>query len=531
MTPVSKVNLITACAFAGLLAGAAHAADAPVQTQWGLVSEPALTTHICATLTAALTSERGSLDAVDADGKTTHPDQERLQTAIDHCHDGAVKLVAGAKGEDAFLTSPIQLKSGVTLWIDTGVTLFASRDPKDYDNGPGDCGTANRMSKKSCTALIWTKNADHAGIIGQGKIDGRGGSLLLSGPNAGKRSWWDVAWQTKQGLTQHNFRLLQIDGGKDFTLYGVTFENSPNFHIVSNGLSGFTAWGIRILSPSLVYTKPAYACPEGSTPDKTTPATCFTPETVKNTDGFDPGQSDHVLLAYSYISTGDDNVAIKAHGSPAASLTTIAHNHFYFGHGMSLGSETDSGDHDIHVYDLSLDGMDSAQNNGLRIKSDASRGGRVDKLLFEDVCMRGQLNPIVLDTAYADKKGTAFPDFADITLRNVHDLGSSAFKGKQRIVLRGFIEQGQNLPLGVRFDNVVFEDAPLVVGNHNPKNGPDPVATHVTFGPGPVSFADLIAPSPERHVTVTDERTGSAPPRDCSAAFPKLSDILTDSPI
>ncbi|EGH26571.1 polygalacturonase, partial [Pseudomonas amygdali pv. mori str. 301020] len=45
--------------------------------------------------------------------------------------------------------------------------------------------------------------------------------------------------------------------------------------------------------------------------------TCFTPETVKNTDGFDPGQSNKVLLAYSYISTGDDNVAIKSSRLPA----------------------------------------------------------------------------------------------------------------------------------------------------------------------------------------------------------------------
>ena len=166
MTPVSKLYLTSICVALAVLSGAARAGDAPVQTQWGLVSEPAMPTHICATLNAALSADHGSIDAVDANGKTTHPDQERLQAAIDACHDGAVKLVAGANGEDAFLTSPIQLKSGVILWIDDGVTLYASRDPKDYDNGPGDCGTANRASKKSCTSLIWTQNADHAGIVG-----------------------------------------------------------------------------------------------------------------------------------------------------------------------------------------------------------------------------------------------------------------------------------------------------------------------------------------------------------------------------
>jgi hypothetical protein len=73
-----------------------------------------------------------------------------------------------------------------------------------------------------------------------------------------------------------------------------------------------------------------------------TPASCFTPDTVKNTDGFDPAQSSNVLLAYSYISTGDDDVAVKS-GKGASSNLNFAHNHFYYGHGMSIGSETSGG--------------------------------------------------------------------------------------------------------------------------------------------------------------------------------------------
>ncbi len=63
---------------------------------------------------------------------------------------------------------------------------------------------------------------------------------------------------------------------------------------------------------------------------------------------------------------------------------TISHNHFYRGHGVSIGSETDGGAHAIRVFDLSIDGAD----NGLRIKSNASRGGLVHDIEYRDVCIR-----------------------------------------------------------------------------------------------------------------------------------------------
>ncbi|MRT32624.1 hypothetical protein FGX01_01720, partial [Xylella fastidiosa subsp. multiplex] len=70
---------------------------------------------------------------------------------------------------------------------------------------------------------------------------------------------------------------------------------------VADTVSGVTIWGIRLLPPSAVYTPPGYHCPPGTTPDVVTPATCFTPDTVKTTDGFAPAQSNHVLLAYPYL--------------------------------------------------------------------------------------------------------------------------------------------------------------------------------------------------------------------------------------
>ncbi|MGP8244850.1 MAG: glycosyl hydrolase family 28 protein [Bryobacteraceae bacterium] len=92
-----------------------------------------------------------------------------------------------------------------------------------------------------------------------------------------------------------------------------------------------------------------------------------------NTDSIDPGNSTNVTITHCYLHTGDDQVAIKAPAGAPTTHMSITHNHFYSGHGMSIGSTTDGGASNILVSDLTIDGAD----NGLRIKSNITRGGLV----------------------------------------------------------------------------------------------------------------------------------------------------------
>ncbi len=127
---------------------------------------------------------------------------------------------------------------------------------------------------------------------------------------------------------------------------------------------------------------------------------------------------------------------------------TISHDHFYWGHGMSIGSETNGGVSKIRVFDLSLDGPD----NGIRIKSNGSRGGLTQDVVYEDICIRKSPNPITLDTAYSANgplQGSSPPTMRDITLRNVRVSGGGKFT---------FNGYDQTHRIGVTLDGVQITD-------------------------------------------------------------------------
>jgi len=393
------------------------------------VAEPMIPAS-CTVLAAQLPARLSAADE-------SQPDTRRIQEALDHCAAGqAVELKAEGAAR-AFLAGPLQLRAGVTLLVDGNAILFASRNPRDYDISPGSCGVVNQAGH-GCKPLIAGDQVAHAAVMGDGLIDGRGQATLIGQ----KVSWWDLAQEAKvKNLNQSCPRIMALSHADDFTLYRITLKNSPNFHVSYSGGNGFTAWGVII----------------------------DTPKAGRNTDGIDPGNATNVTITRCYIRAGDDNVAIKA-GSPGpASHITISHNHFYYGHGMSIGSETDGGASAIRVTDLSIDGAD----NGIRIKSNSSRGGLVRDVVYEDVCMRDTANPIYMDSNYSFRGAATdkLPMFTGIVLRNVRIMGAG------KITLDGFDAAHR---LGMTFDNVRL-DMPAAVKVS---------ASHGDFrlGPGPVNF-------------------------------------------
>jgi polygalacturonase len=217
---------------------------------------------------------------------------------------------------------------------------------------------------------------------------------------------------------------------------------------------------------------------------------------ARNTDGVDPSAAGDGYIVYSRISTGDDQVALKcgkphvdnsADTGPSCRNITIAHNHFGTGHGISIGSETNAGLDGLHVYDLSIDGLlptggaGKSSLNGIRIKSDRSCGGLVRNVVYEDVCMRGLANPLLLNPTYdTSATGNAIPTFQNITVRNTRhvDCSATATVPAPVVTLVGF---DANHASTVTLDNVMIDgitDQGVVAQNAN-----------VTVGPGPINFS------------------------------------------
>jgi polygalacturonase len=585
-----------------------------------LPAEPQLPTadQVCATLEAsnslvsrpdgALPPEADASPAgvqVAADPAVVNPDQARIQAALDACGAAVDQEVgpaiaaadatataaqkaaalpnvniAGATGEElakpmyraskfavrlipsttgggnAFITGPLIMPSGVTLWIDQGVTLYATRDVMAYSPNAGGpyCGNTAVASNKAgssgnCNALFTGTNVVNSAIVGDGVIDSRayaeivttnklyplmkvtltcsntyaayskgqqapdntpcdnGGTFVNSKDSSRNMTWWDLAWLgnlVENGRTgfgsQSNFRMMVYNYAKNFTLYRITLTNSANFHVVPAGIDGFTVWGVKVLTPSTA----AYANPAGNLNPLYT-GQIFAEDNVKNTDAFDPasaskptsvklttgskttssypvsydGYLKNIAFAFNYINTGDDDFALKGSNGPAPAGSglpgvdgdlgaradrkygyMIAHNHFYWGHGISIGSETNVGVRHMHAYDNSFDGSEEA----LRIKSDYARGGEVSDIYYDRICIRGALNSLLYTAYYSTKAlpsaGPLIPNFHDIFLSNTVIIPGG---GGTNVRFQGFAANSGGFtnpqyPLVMSLTNVVATD-------------------------------------------------------------------------
>ena len=253
--------------------------------------------------------------------------------------------------------------------------------------------------------LIGVHNVKNAAVMGEGAIDGRGDKGVIGRTY----TWWeqsraaakiipagDVA---SQGVKYSAPRLVVADHADGLILYKVRLHNSPNFHVTVSNTDGFTAWGVHLLTPTV----------RG--------------EDARNTDGIDPGSSRNITVTKSWIDNGDDNIAIKAN----VQHMSVLDNHFYSGHGMSIGSEARDED-GILVDTLTLDHTTS----GIRVKSNVQRGRHRAK---PDVSQRlhakrsgARVHHPVLHRQTADgivdvgMKGDRTPDYKQIALENVLSL-------------------------------------------------------------------------------------------------------------
>lgn len=319
---------------------------------------------------------------------------------------------------------------------------------------------------------------------------------------------------------QGNPGMVWMQHSKNLTLYQITLRNSTFFTFEADGVDGLTVWGIKIKTPLLPdaanqagvgMNNDSFDGVSGSYTKLYTGATIDASSTgVKNTDGVDPsvasgpafaklqtgsstsssgsvhfdGYVKNVAIVYNYLSPSDDNVAFKggladprpqaAQGAASGASQlwgidgdrdvssnrtfgiVVAHNHNYTGHGLSIGSPTNAGVRNIHIYDNYFDGSYDGNNAatdmglvGLRIKSGQARGGDVSNIYYDGACMRGIKDFLIFDQYYTSPAADPFPglgwlvpNFHDIVMSNVRMMNipsnkSAGLVGAGNLTFRG----------------------------------------------------------------------------------------------
>jgi polygalacturonase len=433
-------------------------------------------------------------------------DTSRIQAAMNACPVGqAVELATGTGNgggtNDAFLTGPLTIPNGVTLLVDAGVTLYASRNPRDYDSSAAKtCGTVD-SSGNGCNPIISVNKTAGAGIMGYGTIDGRGYMKMLLNGQPGPESWWDIANDANvNGGSQNNPRLINGSNPDRLTLYKIRLMNSPMFHVALDVPTNFTAWGIKIV----------------------------TPYDARNSDGIDPGYGTNVTITQSHISDGDDQVAIGGNKLPGASYYSVTNDWFGNGHGLSIGSYTSGGVRHLLAQNLTWSGLASDSNaTAVHIKSDVSRGGVVEDLTYQNICTKDLRYAIWLDPFYSGltKTGTLLPWYKDITIQNMHQVTpSTTATTTGQVLIQGY---NSTVPTEVTLDNVVVDGivAKDFVSKYKVTTPTDSI---ITVGPDPVNFVQfLTGPG----VTLNDEISNSNPPYDCPAnVFAPIAGEIVEGP-
>ena len=409
-------------------------------------------------------------------------DTARIQAALNACPSGEAVELAPSGSNYAFLIQPITIPSGVTLLVDGGVTVFASRNPADYQVGTPSssqdtCGTIGTHGNGCIQLISFASGASGSGIMGYGVIDGRGQDKLLVNGVAGSSSWWDLAANYGTGQAQNNFILMYTSKASNLTIYGTTFKNSPMFHLKWNGPNGYTVWDTKIISPW----------------------------TARNSDGLDISGT-NVTVAYSSISDGDDEFAMGSSGSQAGNMT-LQYNTTYSGHGVSVGSYTNGGLQNVLVDHVNMAGTAADSNeNGLRIKSAADRGGVVQNMTYQNMCVQNVKTNLQLTPFYNTNSGTKIPLFQNIYYHNINFLSEGA------VDIEGY--DSAHLTT-IQLDGVTFQNL------QSKDISPTPQNATITLGSG-VVYPSLLQTLSGTGVTVTGTAAATNTPWSAcgSGTFP-----------
>ena len=305
--------------------------------------------------------------------------------------------------QGVWLTGPIAFKDNIELRIEKNAIVMFSPDKSLYIDKDG-----NSSRVEPCIKASKRKNI---AITGEGIIDGNGAQWrpvkrskvsdvewkrfkAMGGVERDNGQLW-YPWDMKDGSpnigdtpeAQEKRRndIVRFTDCENILFEGVTFQNSPRFHVHPLNSRNIIIDGITV------------RCPWNA----------------QNGDAIDISDCHQVLIVNSTVDAGDDGICMKSGKYKENSLVNgcedilIQDNTVYHAHGgFVIGSENICGTRRLVVRQCRFSGTDT----GLRFKSGIGRGGETEKVYISDVVMT-DINDqaIVFQCDYVDRPAGAAP--------------------------------------------------------------------------------------------------------------------------
>lgn len=251
-----------------------------------------------------------------------------------------------------YLTEPFNLTSHMTLFLARGAVIRATTNTRHWPLIPPlpSYGRGRERPGGRYISFIHGDTLRDVVITGDnGTIDGQG------------HVWWDMWRQRTLLFTRPN--LIELINSRAIIISNIVFKDSPFWNIHPVYCSNVVIHHVTILAPA----------------------------DSPNTDGIDPDSSSHVCIEDSYISVGDDLVAVKsgwdeygtAFGRPSQDITIrrIAGSSPFAG--IAVGSETSGGIVGVYVEHVNLFNM----GVGIHVKTNTGRGGIIRNISISNVYM------------------------------------------------------------------------------------------------------------------------------------------------
>jgi len=346
---------------------------------------------------------------------------QAFRAAIDACHAAGGGRVVVPR--DRFVTGPIVLRSNVNLHLDDGAVIAFSRDANAYLPVVRTRWEGTELMNYS--PFIYAYEQTDIAITGRGMLDGQ----------ADAEHWWP--WRARAAARDGARARLVAMAAEGVPVERRVFGDGsylrPNF-IQPYRCTNVLIEGVTIVNSPMWEVHPVLCTNvivRGLTIRSRGP----------NNDGCDPESCRDVLIERCSFDTGDDCIALKSgRNADGRRLHAPIENvivrdcEMRDGHGgVVIGSEISGGARNIFVERCRMDSP--RLERALRFKTNAERGGTIERVAMRDVTVGEVAEAIVAADFYYEEGDTgAFTP----ALRDVDVRGVTSRKSRYAFLLRGY---------------------------------------------------------------------------------------------